>query len=574
MTIDHDPQVLKDMQDRGLEIKALYNKRNSDADAMVDMFMLRWAEEARIKKRIGEHTKYTLDASARDKLLGANRLLCEGEPQFSVPFDKNDKTGKKLSSKLERAAAWTLQQAGRVVGRPIHYDVVLSANLFAEVDIGITKTSDLVKWAAKGTSKASQMKAEEIAAITPYLFDVWDPRTCFPEFTTLGLTSFYREVATTAGRIRDEFGDEGAAQVGSKARTDSYTLCHYWDYQYRAAWILESNVPLIFEEHGLPFIPVVSRIVEGTLLFDNKQDQRQPFLYSLYKSGMWDRSNLALTVMYTNMAAYGSTPTLVYQTNDPEKELHIDQSTPIAYITIGGGESLTPLVKVAIDPSLTQGIDLADRKIQESTIYGQTLGQPIGGGNAPYAMVALLHQAGRLPLQAAKRISGWALADAMKIALSWWKHDGGKMEYRSYKDLKPADIPERFELECNLEIALPQDRLQMANTAAIISSGAEPLTSKRWARENVMGIGQSDEMQKEIWKERAGELRDQLYMQQQVQSTSQPPQQGQESMAAPPQGHAEGSPRGAPTPEQGALPAQMQGGGAPIQSAPGEELPV
>jgi len=234
----------------------------------------------------------------------------------------------------------------------------------------------------------------------------------------------------------------------------------------------------------------------------------------------------------------------------------VDYSKAGGQINMRVGERREPMSKVVIDPSLMQGWDIANTLEQESTIYRQTLGEPLGM-NAPYSMVALLSQTGRLPLVSAQRKSGWAISEAVELAMKWLRFTGGR-KVKAYNEeyaaeIEPNLIPEHFEIQAALEVNLPQDQLNAANAANVLANGEEPMVSKRWVRENVLNIGQSRDMTYEIWAERAAEMFNQMYQNDQMQRMAQAAQAAQQPGAA---GGIPGgqpgmvAPPGPPTPEQ------------------------
>jgi hypothetical protein len=180
-------------------------------------------------------------------------------------------------------------------------------------------------------------------------------------------------------------------------------------------------------------------------------------------------------------------------------------------------------------------------------------------------MVSLLSQSGRLPLITPQRTAGWAIAKACKLALQWQKADG-----EGYGELKASDIPERFKLEAGLEISLPQDQLQLANVAKMLKG----TVSDRWIRENILKIGQSDAMQKEIWTEQTQEalvmqfIQQMLAAQQQQQAAPMPGPGGPagpglSSPMQPPMPQPPGPMAGMQPQLQGLPPEMAQGGGQP-----------
>jgi hypothetical protein len=201
------------------------------------------------------------------------------------------------------------------------------------------------------------------------------------------------------------------------------------------------------------------------------------------------------------------------------------------------------------------------------------------GGNAAYSLVALLNQAGRLPLIATKQRLGWAIAEAVELAFKWMRFEK-KKRTANYKGqsttLKASDIPDPLELEAQLEIDLPQDQLQMANIANMISQGDNPLVSQRWARENILHIGQSDEMTVEVWREKAAQLMAIRYWMEQKAQLDQLMLQAKQAALAPVTINAPGAgavpsvqPPGGPQP--GGLPPEiLQGGQGIPQPLPGQ----
>lgn len=508
--------------------------------------------------------KATISPDPRNDLLGAVRLLVASDPQWSVPVNTNNPQTKRKSSKIERfcAAAWDAM--GKIQGKPLHYDLVLSALLYSEIQLTITLTSDIQKTAK---SPAQKRQADDLAAKTPFLIDVVPPGVGFPEFGRYGLRAYVSKIEQTVGDIRDRYGED---VLLGRSVADKAVVYDYYDLTYHVVWVQGESEPLLFAEHELPFIPVVGVITEGSRLFYKPEQQtRQPFLYSLWKTNLWKRQNLSLTMMYSLIFAIGSNPVYVWRRSNPTKEEPVrDHSQPGGLIVLDPGEEYVALAKQVLDPSIMTGLSTAEQKAQESTIYRQTLGAPLGG-NAPFSTVSLLSQAGRLPLTSYQRMTSFAIGKAMEIGLMMAKEHGGgtlkAMGGKGLTDLKVADIPEQLNLEAKLDISLPQDDRQMVAVAAQATSGENPLVSNRYAREQWLKIGQSDDMDREIMEERYVAMRNQLQIQAKAQRLMQLLQQEQQQGAggAVPPGMV--GPAGAQMPPQGPqqmppdLAAQMQG---------------
>lgn len=545
---------LDELKNKTELLKGRYHKRNNLMDRYEEMYLMRW-DQKRLRDTL-DNVQITISPDARNSLIGAVRLMTATDPQVSVPFDTVSAAGKEQSESVERFCRSILDGSGRAMGNPVHYDIVLSLLLYGEVVISVSKTAELLAQAQAAGDRVQVRRIERIAKRTAYLFDVLDPRTVYPERDRYGVTGVYREVETTAGQVRRMYGpvDKGSDDA-------VVTLCEWWDTREHVVWLAGGDA-LIQDEHGLPFIPIVCAAGEGsTNLFEEPEDQSQAFLYTLWQSGLWERQNLALSVMYTMIYGLGANPMYLYRRNVPDKAVEIDFSEPGGVVYLDQGEEFAPLPKAVIDPSLVQGLELSERKLAESTIYRQALGEPLGG-DAPFSMVALLHQAGRLPLVMIQKKGGWALGEALEIAVQWVAEDGetAGMVYQGQAiELDPEMIPDDLAIEVQLEISLPQDQMQSVNLALAATGGETPLVSQRWAREEVLNVGASDEMTKEIWAEKYAQLQAMMYFQQQAQQAQQAQAMAQQQMMAQ-QGQGMG---GQGMMGGGPPPAQMQGAPAP-----------
>lgn len=543
-------------------LRSRYARLHNIQGEMERMFLMEWDDEARVRRQM-DNIKLTISPEARNAVIGAARLMTASDPIFSVPFDEGDIEGERTSERVEEMVKRLWRLMGRMRGAPLHYDMVLSALLYGEMVVTLTATSDLAAIDERGAALAER---------TPYLAEVVNPRECYGDWDILGLRAFYRETEMMGAAIAARFeGADGLVKPYDKA-----VLCDFWDTERRYTWVQGSDArPLIDgEEHGLPFIPVVFVRGEGSDLFGDEEYRRTPFLYALWRSGLWERQNLLLTVMYTQIFNIGANPMWVHYQGSPDADVEMDFSTPGGIATVPPGSRLEPMGKNVIDPSLSQGWELTRDMLAQSTLYRQALGEPVGA-NAPFSYYALLSQSGRLPLIATQRMSGFAIAKLMQMALTWMRMEGGGrgdgFEFRA------DEIPERVRLECKLDIALPQDKLQQSNIATmLVQSG---LASRRWVRENILNVGQSDAMQAEIWSEAAAEMRAQGYfqmmMQQQAQQQAQPPVPPGAADAGggmPMPGPGAGGDTGGANPAMmgGQLPPEMfAGGGGPPEQARG-----
>lgn len=482
------------------DLESLYAARNTKANEMEAAYFMDWTN-----KPLGDEAKVITSPSARNKANGAIWLMTATDPVFSVPFDLNDDDAKTKSEAMEKMAAAMWHTAGLIRQRPVHYDAVTSGVLFGEMHIGVVNTKDLSEQSKGGPTEG---RFSKIAEMTPFIYEVYDPRTGYPEYDALGLSAYYRKVKMKTGEILDRWGDL-AIQSGMNPgeRFVDVNFCDYWDNVVHIAWI-EGKTPLYIGEHGLPCIPIVAQIVTGSTVFESPEDKIQPFLQTVVSSGVWESENISLTSMATYAARLG-TPTFVYQSIDGERELRMDKSVIGGVANIRSNESVMPLVQKVIDDSISQLYTVAKDISEQSTIYGQTMGQPISS-TASFSATSLLHQAGRLPLITIQKLGGWAIARALEISFEIMRDvtGAGKAMKASggTAKLKPSDIPKAFIIDARLEIDLPQDKRNDAMILQQLTSGDNPAVSMRWAREEILNIGQSKEMSQEIVDEKLQQL--------------------------------------------------------------------
>ncbi len=558
-----DMTMMKHVQDHSTDLVARFGARNEMFDYMVRMFLLDWEDKGMIEKK-QKGAKLTISPDVRNRIIGAVRLLISTDPVWSIPELMNTQMVADNSDALEMLAKRLWLAASGVVQSPPQFEIVLSMVLYAEAHIGITRTSDMVEQ-AKGSSRAAEYRTEEIANVTPYIFDVWDPRDGYPEIDNYGLQAYYREVETTSGAVMDQFGDEGKALYPDGDRYKTVVLCNHLDHIWRHVWVQGQERPIVQEKHDLPFLPVTVQLGEGTMLFSEPEYQRQPMGYGLWKSGYWERQNLSATIAYTNLFAVGANAMFKERLNAQGQGVKHGKNVVGGVVSVPQGADWDMMDQSnAVNPVIMQLMQLADQKVGESTIYAQTLGEPLGG-NAPFSMVSLLHQAGRLPLLVPQKKASRAIAQTMKKALVWWKKEAqtGYDYDHILGDVKVADIPEHFELEATLKIDLPQDDLQNTKVATMAATGEDPLVSKKWAREKTLSIGQSDLMQEEIWGEKASEMKFQQYVMEQLMRLK----QMDEQLNAPPQMPPQ------PPPQPG-MPPGMPPGGMPMEEPMPEGLPM
>jgi len=494
---------------------------------------------------------------------GAVRLLQGADPVFKVPMETNLPEISKTASDLEQAANTIWRMAGKVAGKPRHYDPIRSGVHYDEVHIAVRSTKAIVEDLRAGKAgKGSTAYAERVAQMTPVLFDCINPRDGHCEWGSMGLSAYYSKQKFTVAEVRARYGQDRLS--GQKA-TQEIELHDYWNLDNHFVWTTMETEPLVAEENDLGMIPVAAVICEGGFLFNRSgQDSRRPLLYTIHKSNLWKRQNLLLTVSTSLVFLLGSNPALIHE--GPAENFVLDRTEPGGIVHVEPGEKVYGLSEKVLDPSLVTLKQQVDSLVEESTIYKPALGGSLGG-NAPFSTVSLVAQQGRLPLIAYQRMISMCITNAMQIAFTIIKRDNVAVRARGENGLMTidaADIPDYFDFDAALEITLPQDaRMNVTVAAQAVESG---LASKRYALETYMQYGQADKMMKEIMEERFADMFAQFQLQAEAQKL-----QAQQQAQAQPQPDPNMPP---PQMPQGDPGAQMGGQGMPRAPMMGPQEPM
>lgn len=532
----------EDIKTHAQQLKAGSSTRDASYNEVEEMYLLKDSDlpsESHIKK--------TISPDARNVVQGVVRLLCGAEPIFTVPYDDDEPGAEANSSKLEKfaQAAWTASNKTRK--RMVEHDAALMALLYDEVHIVVQSTKEMARL-------SKDPRLEKLAEECPLIFEVLPSKICYPQYDVLGLVAHYSERSMKVIDVMTRWGSKAEAILKDRGRYTTVTYCEYWDPTIHCVWISEAgDKPLMLADHGLGCIPIASALIEGSELFDEEsgQETRQMFLYGLMKSGLWKRQNLALTSLYTMIALTGTSTQFILHQGQETDDVKIDLSKEIGVIKVPpSAKGFQQMQKTTIDPSVSQGLDIAERLGQESTIYSTALGKSMDATS--YSMVALLNQIGRLPLVEYQRVLSLVISEAMKIGLTILAQEGGAKVKAAAKgkktysviQLEKEDIPENVTIEASLDVNQPQDDRANAQLAAEITNPQNPLASKRWAREKILKIGQSVDMEEEIWSEQAATLAWRALIQQNLPMLVQA-MTGTNPISGAPGGQQQG-----PTPEQ------------------------
>ena len=501
----------REIHDHANVLKGQYAERDAMFQLYEDMFNMNWKHDLRRNRRT-DTIKPTISPTARNKVLGAWRLLISQDPKFKV---RSDTAEPRVIENLEKFISLMWQRTGKVNGRPLHHDIILSMLLYGEAHIGVNTIQDFKAF------NPNDRRVDRVGKLTPILFDVWNPKTGYPEFDKFGLSAFYREVQVEKSWVRTNYAAlfEDHYGMEKKLQGDGFvTLKTYYDLKYYSVDIDYENI--ICCEHGLPAIPIAVTMSDGSDLFDKSEQVRQPLLYSLAQSRLWERENLYLTVTTSNLFALGCMPLLAY-THDMNSELKIKNNAGVLMADLAKGESIDFIQSKGFLTNEMQNMgQMYKDYIDKSTVFDTAFGE--GGGSGSFSEQSLLNVSARLPLVSTQEQCGMALANVMDLALLTMKERKLNFKHDDI-EFKWKDIPSDFEIICKLDMTQPQERLQRANEAAIIL--ANGLASKEWTQENTIGVENTQEMNNKMMNEKVEQALVEYRIQEIVQDMQQKKQE-------------------------------------------------
>jgi len=455
--------------------------------------------------------KQTTSPDAHNKVRGASRLLSSSEPQFNLPKGKNPTDVSQNSSVFEQAANTMWAASNLVQGINAERDLAHCGTLYGEMHARVISTKDMLVSAQAALSdnkdktkvpllQATVTNLEIMNARTPFIFTPLDPMTCYVSTSRAGLECHYQQIDTTVGDAIASYGDDALRVFATNKSYEKITLNIFYDRANVYVWAEGQNDPILAGPHGKDFIPVAYYSPEGSTVYRLKERKIIPFLYPVIKSGVWQRQNLFLTVTATAAAALLNSQ-FVFEQGSDDAEVVMDLSKLGGVIKVPAGSKLYPLAKDIINSQLVQQYQMYDQLMNESTIYDQTLGQPLTG-SPTYSEVSLMHQAGRLPLKPIQDGMASLCANLMGIAFRWMKDEGNQTIKSADGTAIEVDVSlltNYMNFNVTVDVSMPTDNIQNAQAAASLAETG--LTSKEWIREGILNIGQSDVEQGKIWEE-------------------------------------------------------------------------
>ena len=508
---------------------------------MDEMINMEW--ESQLDRK---DVKQTISPEPHNQFMGAKRLMSNTQPNINISAELNGPIPAEDVDKMERFCRAVLYQSGRINGHPVNEEVVDSLLCYGISFTSINDTKDVVEWQKGSTiapSKARKYRNDRLQLTTPFLIKPLNPRKCACELGAMGLESFYYQSETTVAELISMYGVRKDWE--SLKPTEKIKYHEYFDLDVHFSWVENGSEPLIGEAtdgaHDLQLLPIEVQLGEGSNMSDEWENKVHPFLYAIHKGELWERLNLELTVLYTSLFNVAANPSFKLTGVDPEEVVPVDWSTIGGVIRLQDGQDFKPMERDVFNKDMMQGYSIAEQMVSESGIYKQTLGQPMAAGTA-FSSLSLLSQAGRLPLSAPQRAGSWTFGSIFENILGRVRDGKSKRTVKGQSELLQIDpkiIPVNVSVTAVIDVDMPQDKLQNANVASMVVD--RQLASKAWARENLLGINSTAEMEKNVFKENIISLLMQEYATGNMEKmiTQRVQQQVQQQMAAQSQAQAQ-----------------------------------
>ena len=489
-------KLFEEIKEHASDIKSQYSKRNTEFEQYEKMYLMEGTEGT----RGNETVKVTVSPTAHNKVTGAKRLL----QSQKVRFDAHSNIAtKKEVDQIEQLISLWWNQMYSVNGKPLMNEIIHSATLYSEVHIGLTFLEDYKKYNPKDN------RIDRLMRRTPVLFEVWNPRYGYAERDALGVSAYYQELKVPFSYVKNVYGSF-VKDADDKNESTKVTLKRFWDMTNYCLWY--ENELLDIGEHGLPCIPVSVSSTEGSDLFEDQEDRYEPLLFALKRSSLWERENMALTTLYTTAAAIAFTPSFKWKT-DSNEDLRVEISDGIQYYRMNKGDDVEAITnKGVFTREIGDIVQLTTNLIDNSTVYDTAFGT--GNGSSSFSESTLLAQAARLPLVPIQKTVGAAIGDIVQIALDIMREKGINAKFGEL-EIKAKEFPEDLTIDAKLDVILPQERTQLAATAATIQ--ANGLASKEWIRSEVIGIPNNEKMEMQIAQERVSQMLSEYYTQKMMQ---------------------------------------------------------
>lgn len=447
------------------------------------MYFMDWKGKPKNASVDNADWKITPSPSARNEVTGISRLVNTSEMHVQVIEGENSS---KNSDKIERAARRIVEVSGEGKKSRILSDASLASSLYGPVILFAEMMEDKLAAAKKRGDKPYIMRhLEKRAQKTPAILDVLNAEECSFRHVDGMCVMFQRKYKLKGSQVKVRYGEVEGKPIKNNM---DYTVRDIFTPEYRVIDI-EGYATVMAMEHMLGCIPVGIGYSGGSELFYKPEEQINPFLFAKMKANLWESETSSYTTIFTAMNMRGLLGPMYYIEGNPKK-INIEYKGGARFMTAEDGGKANMIDDKVIDPVVFQVLQLIDDLNGQSTVYRQTLGENINAGT--FSGLAMLSSAGKLPLVDSTRALEQAFSEIFDVILYRIKSGGV-----DHPVLKASDIPDQYELKVTFKPDLPQDELRNSQ----IASTLDGKVSDEWIQTNILGIGDSAAMRKQVFKE-------------------------------------------------------------------------
>ena len=542
------PEQISEIKSRAKTLETTYGERGKLFERFRKMFQMENMERPKDQNVDKGDWALTPSPTTRNEVTGMKRLLDTAELQVKVLEGRQTS---QYSDTIEYALKRILEISGEGREARPESDAMLSAVLYGPVVLGAEAFKDSL--AVKDIPDYKRMHLEKQAKRSPFIIRAINPEESFIERDEGFITMHVWKYQLRGSKIKSRWGVEASA-------TRDYIIYDVFTPEHHVIWADGIAKELFADSHPLKCVPIASGIAGGTELFHKPEDRINSFLTAKAKADLDKRENMVLTAFFTQIKRRGLLGSMYWI--DPENApdtININYENGVMWAK----GRVTSVNDKIIDPIIMQAKQLLDELSGESTIRSQTLGENING--ATFSALAMLSSAGKLPMVDSQRALSAAFRDLFLHILYRIK-----TEVIENSLIQPDQIPDDLDIEVLFEPKLPQDNLRNAQVASALGDKV----STEWIHTNLLQIGDTPAMEKQIAKEQIKKAM--------LANLAQNPEIMQQLMAAvlpqpkkppvPPtqpdqmQPQGEGMPQGGPQLPPGIDPAMMaqmmaQGGG-------------
>ena len=478
----------------------------------------------------------TPSPSGRNEVTGMKRLLDTSDMNVTV-LEGN--TPSRNSDKIETALKRMLDVSGEGREARVESDAMFSAVLYGPVVLAAEAINDSLS--VKGIPEYKRMHLQKLARRSPFIIRALNPEESSIERDEGLVTLHLWKYKLLGSKLKNRWG------ITEASDKTEYTVWDVFTPEYHVVWADGIGKELLAAPHNLNCVPIASSTAGGTELFHKPEERINSFLFAKAKGDLDKRENMILTAIFTQIKRRGLLGSMYWI--DPEnapEDITINYQNGVMYAK----GKVSAVNDKIIDPIVMQIKGLLDDLSGESTIRGATLGENAQGVGT-FSGLAMLSSAGKLPMIDSQRALSASFRDIFLHILYRIKN-----EVIDNTLIQPSEIPEDLDLEVTFTPKLPQDTLRNAQVA--VSLGDK--VSDEWIHSNLLQIGDTPAMQKQIAKEQIKKgmltrlLQDPQVMGQLMQAVL-----GKPPVPPQPQQQPQQPPQGQPMPDQMMQQGQPQG---------------